>query len=82
MDHCEVGLHKRQTVLTAMETLMPKLEFELTVGDVLECGDIKITVVDTESSEVSFKVTSEHDAPLNAALFHEKQATGHLALPR
>ncbi|QDU81292.1 hypothetical protein Pla110_30330 [Polystyrenella longa] len=37
---------------------MTKMEFELTVGDVIECGDVELMVVDVDNDGVHFKIKS------------------------
>ncbi|MEZ6047664.1 MAG: hypothetical protein R3C11_19210 [Planctomycetaceae bacterium] len=39
---------------------MTKMEFELTVGDCIECGDVSLVVVDVDDEGVHFKLKSPH----------------------
>lgn len=36
---------------------MREVEIELSIGDILECGDYQFTVIDIEDANVSLKVT-------------------------
>ncbi|MAT15866.1 MAG: hypothetical protein CMJ46_11430 [Planctomyces sp.] len=41
---------------------MTKMEFELTVGDVIECGDVHLLVVDVDECGVHFKIKASDDS--------------------
>ncbi|MCA9040543.1 MAG: hypothetical protein KDA65_09375 [Planctomycetaceae bacterium] len=58
---------------------MTKLEFELTIGDVIECGDVELLVVEVDDNGVHFKIKT----PFETSPLEESSLASRLSeIPR